>query len=247
MTLGALLAEKRRERGLSLADLASKTYVSRGWINNVEAGRRWPSREWVDQTEIVLNAGGFSFRRGTRPIGSRVVTPSFANCSRRRSARSELLLAAQPDVVGLDQIGESTAKLAVAYLGGDQWSMHRRPPGLTWDPSEGSDRRWSGRGPSLADTPASVRALAPGQTGWCTHSLTSSRARRPTVRPDRHRLAVAGEPLAGFDPYRALDPGEPDLLDTPIVEHPWSAQSASNRSPPNTTVTSSDGHADGVT
>ena len=40
---GALLKKVRTDRGMSLADLAGVTYVSRGWINNVEAGRRWPT------------------------------------------------------------------------------------------------------------------------------------------------------------------------------------------------------------
>jgi transcriptional regulator with XRE-family HTH domain len=42
---GLTLADARRRRGTSLADLAGATYVSRGWINNVEAGRRWPTRQ----------------------------------------------------------------------------------------------------------------------------------------------------------------------------------------------------------
>jgi hypothetical protein len=34
--------------------------VSRGWINNVENGRRWPSRAWVASAEHVLEATGLT-------------------------------------------------------------------------------------------------------------------------------------------------------------------------------------------
>ena len=45
---------------------------------------------------------------------------------------------------------------------GDQWSMHRRLPGLTWDPNEDSDRRWSGRGPVANSKVESVSGIIPG-------------------------------------------------------------------------------------
>ncbi|HEY9418419.1 MAG TPA: helix-turn-helix transcriptional regulator [Pseudonocardia sp.] len=114
--LGALIAEFRRSKGLSLAELAGQTYVSRGWINNVEAGRRWPAREWVDQVEIVLDAGGLLLPAWDRANQERGSDAELRQLLKDSERESELLIAAQPDAVELDRIGESAAKLAVAYL-----------------------------------------------------------------------------------------------------------------------------------
>jgi transcriptional regulator with XRE-family HTH domain len=114
--LGALLADARYRRGLSLADLARATYVSRGWINNVEAGRRWPPREWVEQAERLLDSVGV-FAPIWDQIDSERATDAEARRLLAESVReSELLLAVQPDATELDQLGESAAGLAVAYL-----------------------------------------------------------------------------------------------------------------------------------
>lgn len=114
--LGALIAEARRKKGLSLADLAGQTYVSRGWINNVEAGRRWPAREWVDQVEIVLDAGGLLLPAWDQANQERGSDAELRYLLKESERESELLIASQPDAVDLDQISESTAQLAVAYL-----------------------------------------------------------------------------------------------------------------------------------
>lgn len=114
--LGACLADARRQRGMSLADLAAVTFVSRGWINNVEAGRRWPAREWVGQAEIALEAGGLLLPVWDRADRDRENDSELRRLLAASERESNLLLVTQPDAVELDRISESAASLAVAYL-----------------------------------------------------------------------------------------------------------------------------------
>lgn len=57
-TFGELLRQSRKQRGLSLADLAAATYTSRGHIANLEAGRRPASGEIAVAVDIALDSGG---------------------------------------------------------------------------------------------------------------------------------------------------------------------------------------------
>lgn len=109
-------AEARRKSGTSLAVLAAATFVSRGWINNVEAGRRWPSREWVEQADRVLGAGYTlvdAWDAAERERGTAAETTALLNDVNRET---QLLLASRPDAVDLDQINERVTELSVAYL-----------------------------------------------------------------------------------------------------------------------------------
>lgn len=110
------LAEARRKSGTSLAVLAAATFVSRGWINNVEGGRRWPSREWVEQADRVLGAGYRlvdAWDVAERERGQVAETEALLKDVERET---QLLLASQPDAVELDRINESVAALSVSYL-----------------------------------------------------------------------------------------------------------------------------------
>jgi len=113
---GSLLAGVRQARGLSLADLAGSTFVSRGWINNVEAGRRWPDRGWAEQVERVLLTDGRLIAEWERGEQARADEASLTNLIKQSERESRLLLAVQPDGVDLDFLNESVADLAVAYL-----------------------------------------------------------------------------------------------------------------------------------
>lgn len=113
---GPILASARERRGMSLADLAGATYVSRGWINNGEAGRRWPSREWVEQAERILQSGDDLLSEWERGERVRVSEDELRKLLKRSERESKLLLAVQPDAVDLDRLNESVADLAVAYL-----------------------------------------------------------------------------------------------------------------------------------
>lgn len=114
--VGPLLAELRRARGLSLADLAAATGGGRGWIGNVEAGRRWPSdRRWVVLADEVLRAGGELVATWDRARGER----DAAEQTRRdlvASAVSARELLGAPDLGDVDDLHAQTAELAVEYL-----------------------------------------------------------------------------------------------------------------------------------
>ena len=115
-SLGTLLADLRRQRGVSLATLAKVTYVSRGWINNVEAGRRWPSREWVEQAELALNSAGTLVPAWHTGDNERNNDASTRHLLTEAERESQLLIAIQPDAVDMDRLSESAARLGVAYL-----------------------------------------------------------------------------------------------------------------------------------
>src|SRR3954451_23988146 len=93
LQFGALLASSRRQCGMSLAELAEATYVSRGWINNVEAGRRWPAREWVEQVERVLGLNASLLQAWDRGECARVANQELRDLLRQSERESKLLLA----------------------------------------------------------------------------------------------------------------------------------------------------------
>lgn len=101
---------------MSLAELAAATYVSRGWINNVEFGRRWPAREWVEQVERVLGLNANLLPAWDRGECARVANQELRDLLRQSERESKLLLAIQPDATDLDGLNEAVADLAVAYL-----------------------------------------------------------------------------------------------------------------------------------
>ena len=113
---GALLASSRRQRGMSLAELAAATYVSRGWINNVEASRRWPPREWVEQVERVLGSNASLLQAWDRGECVRAANQELRDLLRQSERESKLLLAIEPDAVDLDGLNDAVVDLAVAYL-----------------------------------------------------------------------------------------------------------------------------------
>lgn len=55
-SFAAELARRRATAGLSLADLATKAHVHRGYLHNVEHGRRWPTAGVVQALDRALDA-----------------------------------------------------------------------------------------------------------------------------------------------------------------------------------------------
>lgn len=51
------LAARRAQAGLSLADVASAAHVARGYIHQVEHGRRWPTQRVAKALDAALDAG----------------------------------------------------------------------------------------------------------------------------------------------------------------------------------------------
>ncbi|HEY3895704.1 MAG TPA: helix-turn-helix transcriptional regulator [Pseudonocardiaceae bacterium] len=52
------LARRRADAGLSLADLATRAHVHRGYASNVEHGHRWPTRTVAQALDAALDADG---------------------------------------------------------------------------------------------------------------------------------------------------------------------------------------------
>jgi transcriptional regulator with XRE-family HTH domain len=57
-TFAAALREHRFARRMSLAELAQQVHYHRGYIHHVETGKRPPSRELAEASDIALQAGG---------------------------------------------------------------------------------------------------------------------------------------------------------------------------------------------
>ena len=113
----ALFKCLRHESGLSYRDMEKPTLATRGWINNVASGVRWPDRSWTERADMALNAGGrllAAWDRGNDERETEKRTCSLLALSVKDS--EEILAAAQPDAVDLDTLGESVASLSVAYL-----------------------------------------------------------------------------------------------------------------------------------
>ncbi|HET9118755.1 MAG TPA: helix-turn-helix transcriptional regulator, partial [Pseudonocardiaceae bacterium] len=52
------LARRRADAGLSLADLAARAHAHRGYLSNVEHGRRWPTETVARALDAALDAHG---------------------------------------------------------------------------------------------------------------------------------------------------------------------------------------------
>lgn len=57
-TFGAMLCELRREANLTLHALASRVYVTRGYLSELEHARKRPSQELAESLDVALGAGG---------------------------------------------------------------------------------------------------------------------------------------------------------------------------------------------
>jgi transcriptional regulator with XRE-family HTH domain len=56
-SFGQLLRARRRQRGLSLAQLANRLYFDKGHVSKVETDKRTPSMEFAQACDRVLEAG----------------------------------------------------------------------------------------------------------------------------------------------------------------------------------------------
>jgi transcriptional regulator with XRE-family HTH domain len=54
----AELARRRAENGMSLADLAAGAHMHRGYLGNVEHGKRWPTQTVARALDAALHADG---------------------------------------------------------------------------------------------------------------------------------------------------------------------------------------------
>jgi transcriptional regulator with XRE-family HTH domain len=114
-TFRQILREARQHRNVSLSDLARDTFTSRGWINNVEAGRRWPAEDWVLRAQATLGTTDL-LPTWEREDHQRSEDLRIKNAIKESEREARFLLAIEPDTTDIDFINESVADLAVAYL-----------------------------------------------------------------------------------------------------------------------------------
>ena len=115
------LARRRAEAGLSLADLAVRAHVHRGYVGNVEHGKRWPTETVARALDAALDADGEL--SATWVAADRV--PRVRNTSTDGCPTELLELAARAEAsdVGLttlDLLDLSVERMARAYT--------RQPP-----------------------------------------------------------------------------------------------------------------------
>lgn len=113
----ATLRSLRAEGSISLSDLAAKIHFHRGYVGNVEQGRKFPERQFAVLADAALRAGGALLRAWEE-----------ADEERRDSEHTRRLLAlalkdsgeladAAPADLGTEYIVSGVERLAVSYLG----------------------------------------------------------------------------------------------------------------------------------
>lgn len=118
---GSVLRELRSERGWSLRDLGTRITFHRGYVGKVEQGEKFPDRQFAVLADKELATSGALLaawdqeheRRQAAERTGRLLTASVADSLR--------LIESEAQDSELDQLHETGARLAVAYLG--------RPPG----------------------------------------------------------------------------------------------------------------------
>jgi tetratricopeptide (TPR) repeat protein len=101
---------------MSLAMLGTATFVSRGWINNVEAGRRWPARSWAAQADVVLQADGALVRTWEAGQRERENSEGVASLLVASARDSNALVATHVHERDLDSLQDVVEQLAIGYL-----------------------------------------------------------------------------------------------------------------------------------
>jgi hypothetical protein len=73
----------------------------------VEAGHRWPTREWVEQADRVLGSSGTLLAAWDTGESARASNGQLRELLKQSERESKLLLAIEPDGVDLDDLNES--------------------------------------------------------------------------------------------------------------------------------------------
>jgi len=113
---GQLLRALRKERGLSLSQLAAVTYTHRGSVGNIENGKRLPDRRFVEIADAELSAEGQLTDAWKEATGNRESRRARVHILETALAES-LNIARQVEPSSVDVAGERTQHLAVEYLG----------------------------------------------------------------------------------------------------------------------------------
>ncbi|MFD8545619.1 helix-turn-helix transcriptional regulator [Streptomyces sp. NPDC059649] len=131
MSFGSELRQRRQDAGLSLSALASQVHVTRAHLHNVETGRRAPSGDLAEASDITLQAGG----RLVAAFQSEDTERQRQAATRRTLAAS---LATSRDLMELadlelDQLQAGVEETAVDYLAAPPAPMLMRADALRRD------------------------------------------------------------------------------------------------------------------
>jgi transcriptional regulator with XRE-family HTH domain len=114
--LPGVVQRLRKERGLTVRELASRTYAAGSWVSNVEHGRRWPAdRQWAVSADLALGGRGELTAAWDTDRQRRDSQNEVRHLLATSAAATEAVLA-DPDSAGLDELGETAADLSVRYL-----------------------------------------------------------------------------------------------------------------------------------
>ncbi|MFE3195414.1 helix-turn-helix domain-containing protein [Nocardia sp. NPDC059240] len=109
---GVTLRHYRCARGLSLREVAARLFCSHTWITAMESGRRLPtSRQWVDDADKLLRAGGELLAAWDADQAERAEAHATMKALKDARRESETLLVA-PDGAHLDDIQDDIAQVA---------------------------------------------------------------------------------------------------------------------------------------
>lgn len=112
----AELARRRADNGLSLANVAAQAHVHRGYLHNVEHGRRWPTETVARALDAALAADGALL--ATWKAADQLPYVRATSTDERSTELVELVARAEASDVGpttLEMVDISVEQLARAY------------------------------------------------------------------------------------------------------------------------------------
>lgn len=114
---GTVLRELRSERGWSLRDLGSRITFHRGYVGKVEQGEKFPDRQFAALADREFGDSGVLLAAWDKEHEQRQATERTGRLLTASVADSLRLIESETERSELDQLHETGARLAVAYLG----------------------------------------------------------------------------------------------------------------------------------
>lgn len=106
----------REASGMSVRDLAARTYVSAGWLSNMENGRRWPAdKKWPTAADAVLRGKGRLVAAWEEDRERRKSEDRIRHLLEESASATNLVLRS-PDTAAADDMSAAAAELAELYL-----------------------------------------------------------------------------------------------------------------------------------
>jgi tetratricopeptide (TPR) repeat protein len=113
----ATLRSLRAARGMSLGDLAAKIHFHRGYVGNIEQGRKFPEQQFAVLADAALCADGALLRAWDEAHQERRDGEHTRRLLTLALKDSDELASATPEDLHTDHIMSGVERLAVGYLG----------------------------------------------------------------------------------------------------------------------------------